>query len=179
MVAERGASTSPRDFSADAVLRDGGSIHLRAIRPDDKPRLVDHFNHLSARSVYFRFFASKARLTDAELARFTEVDFVNHVALVATLLEGSEEHIIGVARSIVLPRERGKPPRAEVAFAVADAHQGRGIATLPLEQLARFARAGGIEEFEASVLGENNRMLEVFGASGFQVRRSLEGACST
>ncbi len=175
MVAERGSSTNAREFSADAVLRDGGSIHLRAIRPDDKQRLVDHFNHLSARSVYFRFFASKLRLTDAELARFTEVDFVNHVALVATLLEEGEEHLIGVARYIVLQRERGKPLRAEVAFAVADAHQGRGIATLLLERLARFAQAGGIEEFEASVLGENNRMLEVFGASGFQVRRSIEG----
>ena len=49
------------------MLRDGGSIHLRAIRPDDKARLVDHFNRLSARSVYFRFFNAKRRLTDAEL----------------------------------------------------------------------------------------------------------------
>ncbi|MET0153289.1 MAG: GNAT family N-acetyltransferase, partial [Candidatus Binatia bacterium] len=165
----------PRQFALDAVLRDGGSIHLRAIRPDDKPRLVDHFQRLSARSVYFRFFGSKLRLTDSELRRFTELDFVNHVALVATLVEGGEEHIIGVARYIVLPTKPGEPRRAEVAFAVADAHQGRGIATLLLEQLARLAQVGGIDEFEANVLGENNRMLEVFGASGFRVRRSIDG----
>ncbi len=164
-----------REFSMDAVLRDGGSIRLRAIRPDDKPRLVDHFQHLSARSVYFRFFGSKLRLTDSELRRFTELDFLNHVALVATLLEDGEERIIGVARYIAMPTKQGEPSRAEVAFAIADAHQGRGIATLLLEQLARFARAGGIDEFEANVLGENNRMLEVFGASGFEVRRSIDG----
>jgi acetyl coenzyme A synthetase (ADP forming)-like protein len=167
--------SDPRAFALDAVLRDGGSIHLRAIRPDDKARLVDHFRRLSARSVYFRFFGSKLRLTDSELRRFTELDFVDHVALVATLLEDGEERIIGVARYIVLPAKRGEPRRAEVAFAVADAHQGRGIATLLLEQLARLAQAGGIDEFEANVLGENNRMLEVFAASGFQVRRSIDG----
>jgi acetyl coenzyme A synthetase (ADP forming)-like protein len=167
--------SEPRAFALDAVLRDGGSIHLRAIRPDDKARLVDHFQRLSARSVYFRFFGSKLHLTDSELRRFTELDFVNHVALVATLLEGGEERIIGVARYIVLPAKPGEPRRAEVAFAVADAHQGRGIATLLLEQLAHLAEAGGIDEFEANVLGENNRMLEVFGASGFQVRRSIDG----
>jgi len=167
--------SEPREFSRDAVLRDGGSIHLRAIRPDDKARLVDHFNRLSARSVYFRFFASKLRLADDELARFTELDFSNHVGLVATLLESGEERIIGVARYIVVATKPGEPRRAEVAFAVADAHQGRGIATVLLEELARFAQASGIDEFEASVLGENNRMLEVFGSSGFQVRRSVDG----
>jgi acetyl coenzyme A synthetase (ADP forming)-like protein len=163
------------EFSRDAVLRDGGSIRLRAIRPDDKSRLVDHFHRLGARSVYFRFFASKHRLTDEELCRFTELDFVNHVGLVATLREGGEERIIGVARYIVVPTKPTELRRAEVAFAVADVHQGRGIATLLLEELARFAQASGIDEFEASVLGENNRMMEVFGTSGFRVRRSVDG----
>jgi acetate---CoA ligase (ADP-forming) len=164
-----------RTFAEDAVLRDGGSIHLRAIRPDDKAGLVDHFKRLSARSVYFRFFGSKLRLTDDELRRFTELDFVRHVALVATLRERGTEQIIGVAQYIAVPTASGEPKRAEVAFAVADAHQGRGIATLLLERLARIARGNGIDEFEASVLGENNRMLDVFGASGFRIRRSLDG----
>lgn len=157
------------------MLRDGGSIHLRAIRPDDKARLVDHFKRLSARSVYFRFFGSKLRLTDDELRRFTELDFVRHVALVATLRERGEEQIIGVARYIMAPTASGEPKRAEVAFAVPDAHQGRGIATLLLEELARIARGNGVDEFEANVLGENNRMLEVFGTSGFRVRRAIDG----
>jgi acetyl coenzyme A synthetase (ADP forming)-like protein len=167
--------TDARKFAADAVLRDGGSIHLRAIRPDDKVRLVEHFKRLSARSVYFRFFGSKLRLTDDELRRFTEVDFADHVALVATLQERGEEQIIGVAHYIAVPTATAEPRRAEVAFAVADAHQGRGIATLLLEELARIARQNGIDEFEANVLGENNRMLEVFAQSGFRVRRSIDG----
>ena len=69
----------------------------------------------------------------------------------------------------------GQPTtHAEVAFTVADAHQGRGVGTLLLEHLAAVARWQGIDTFEAYVLGENNRMLEVFEASGFTVQRALD-----
>lgn len=162
-----------RHYDTTVILRDGTSIRVRAIRPDDKQRLLDHFNSLSERSVYFRFFSAKKRLTDEELVRFTEPDFVTHVALVATLLEQNHERIIGVGRYIVPPG--GSPHRAEVAFAVADRYQGRGVGTALLEHLASIARELGVTEFEANVLGENNQMLEVFARSGFRVARTVEG----
>jgi acetyl coenzyme A synthetase (ADP forming)-like protein len=163
-----------RRFQEERILRDGGSIRLRAIRPDDKQRLIDHFASLGTRSVYFRFFGARKRLTDEELRRFTELDFVERVGFIATLGTGAEEAIIGVGRYALLPRRQGQPRRAEVAFAVSDAHQGRGIGTVLLEALAGAARRSGIDEFEADVLGENNRMLEVFAQSGFVVQRSIE-----
>jgi acetyl coenzyme A synthetase (ADP forming)-like protein len=166
--------TAPaRAYAADVVLHDGGSIHLRAIRPDDRERLLEHFHGLSPQSVYFRFFGAKRRLTGPELRQFTELDFVDAVALVATLRDEHGEHIIGVGRYAVIGGAPGAR-RAEVAFAVLDRHQGRGIGTILLEHLARIARAGGVTEFQANVLGENNRMLEVFAQSGFGVRRSIE-----
>lgn len=166
--------SDPRTFAVDCVLRDGGSIHVRAIRPDDKQRLVDHFGRLSARSVYYRFFSAKKMLSDDELRMFTDLDFKSRVALVATLGEADDERIIGVGRYARLDVPPGEPVRAEVAFAVADEHHGRGIASLLLEQLAEIARPDGIEEFEADVLGENNRMLSVFARSGYRVRRTLD-----
>ncbi|HSP98825.1 MAG TPA: GNAT family N-acetyltransferase, partial [Candidatus Dormibacteraeota bacterium] len=161
-------------FAADRVLRDGGSIHIRAIRADDKARLLDHFARLSAQSVYFRFFRVKKRLTDDELRQFTELDFRRQVGLVATLRSDGDEQIIAVGRYAELDVAPGQPRRAEVAFAVADDHQRRGIAAVLLEHLAEVARAHGIEEFEADVLGENNGMLAVFLRSGFRVTRALE-----
>ena len=80
--------TAPHHYAADALLRDGGSVHIRAMQPDDKPRLLELFERLSSRSVYFRFFQTKQRLTDEELRYFTELDFTQNVALVATLREG-------------------------------------------------------------------------------------------
>src|SRR5262249_33907243 len=83
--------------------------------------------------------------------------------------------ILGVGRFERLPGGPGESPRrAEIALAVADEVQGRGIGTLLLEHLATLARALGIEEFEAEVLGENNRMLDLLSGSGFRVTRSLE-----
>lgn len=177
MVSDQGMDA--RTYAVREILKDGGSINIRAIRPDDKGRLVDHFQHMSQRSVYFRFFGAKKRLTEDELRRFTEPDFVRHVALVATLCIGGEEQIIGVGRFMALePPEGGdeasSPSRAEVAFAVADDHQGRGIGTVLLEHLVPLARANGITEFQADVLGENNQMLEVFANSGFVARQSIE-----
>lgn len=165
-------------YRAEEILRDGGSIVVRAIRPDDKARLLEHFARLSARSVYFRFFNVKKALSDDEVARFTEVDFAERVALVATLVEDGVEHIIGVGRFNSLAAD-GKPGIAEVAFAVADDHQGRGIGTLLLDHLVPIARASGITEFQADVLGDNNRMLGVFTHSGFAVHRSIQAGVFT
>jgi acetyl coenzyme A synthetase (ADP forming)-like protein len=162
-----------RDYSVEEILRDGRSILIRALRPDDKARLLEHFRGLSDQSVHFRFFSAKRDLSEAELARFTELDFVRDAALVATLVDGDRERIIGVGRYNALGDE-GTPSRAEVAFAVTDANQGRGIGTLLLEHLVPIARANGITEFQANVLGENNRMLQVFAKSGFTVQRSID-----
>ena len=132
-----------RDYAVDALLRDGGSIHVRAIRPDDKERLVEHFRSLSPHSVYFRFFGTKKQLSKAELAQYTELDFDERVGLVATLRNDDHERIIGVGR-YTRRTDEDAPHRAEVAFAVVDDHQRRGIGTLLLEHLARIARAHGI-----------------------------------
>ena len=161
-------------YRADATLLDGTCTHIRAIRPDDKTRLLDAFLRLSGQSAYFRFFAPKKGLSIEELRYFTEPDFVNHVGLVATLYEVDEERIIGVGRYIALEEPRpGR--RAEVAFAVDDAHQGLSVGTLLLRHLAPLARANGIGRFEADVLADNARMLDVFAHSAFDVKQRSRG----
>ena len=164
----------PRRYSSEELLRDGGSIHIRALCPDDKRRLYAHFQQLSARSIHFRFLGAKKLLTDDELARFTELDFESRVALVATLGRGEEEKIIGVGRYDVLATEPGARRSAEVAFAVLDEHQGRGIGTVLLEHLLGIAREQGIREFEADVMSDNQAMLGVFRSSGLLVRKTLD-----
>jgi len=159
-----------REYCADATMLDGAAIRIRAIRPDDQERLHEHFRGLSERSVYFRFMGLKRDLSPDDLKRLTELDFKNHVGLAATLTENGRERFIGVGRYI-----RGADPhRAEVAFAILDEFQGRGIATLLLEHLGLIADANGVAEFEADVLGDNRQMLEVFAHSGFKIHSALD-----
>ena len=164
----------PRQYAVDELLRDGGSIHIRAIRPDDKERLVAFHGRLSEESIYFRFFSFKRTLSEQDLRYFTELDFEHRVALVATLREAANERIVGVGRYTVINQDEGPPYRAEVAFVVEDAQQGRGIGTLLLEHLLPIAAQNGVTEIQADVLGKNNRMLSVFASSGLVIQRSLD-----
>jgi GNAT superfamily N-acetyltransferase len=157
-------------YSALEILRDGTAIQIRAIRPDDKQRLSQHFYGLSAQSVYYRFLGIKRSLSEDDLSRLTDLDFVNQVGLAATVKEEEHERFIGVGRYFRTP----DPHRAEVAFAVLDGYQGHGIGTLLLKHLVRIARINAISEFGADVLASNHQMLEVFANSGFSFHNSYE-----
>jgi RimJ/RimL family protein N-acetyltransferase len=164
-----------RSFTAQAELRDGTPVVIRAIRPEDKGALRWGFTRLSQEAIYQRFFQAKRELTDDELHYLTDVDFQDHVALVVEAAVEGTARIIGVGRMVRLAR-RGAPDRAEVAFTVGDPFQGRGVATLLLEQLVRLAPALGVHVFEAEVLPHNRQMLEVFEHSGLGItERAGEG----
>jgi len=151
----------PAHWEADVVLRDGGTAHLRPIRPDDAERLPRFHDRLSDETIYFRFFSLYRELSPRDIKRFTEVDYVDRVALVATV--GDE--IIGVVRY-----DRVGPEEAEVAFNIEDAHQGRGLGSVFLEHIAAAARERGIKRFVADVLPSNRKMLTVFQEAGYVVR---------
>jgi acyl-CoA synthetase (NDP forming)/RimJ/RimL family protein N-acetyltransferase len=158
-------SSYPAHWEADVVLRDGGVVHLRPIRPDDAPAVERFHAGQSAESVYLRFFAPLQRLTARELDRFTQVDHVDRVGLVATL----GDDIVGIGRY-----DRVAEATAEVAFNISDPHQGRGVGSVLLEHLAAAARERGIDRFVADVLPENRKMIAVFGEAGYTVEHHYE-----
>jgi acetyl coenzyme A synthetase (ADP forming)-like protein len=160
------------DYAADALLRDGSSIRLRAIRAADKERLSAHFHHLGLESVRFRFLGMKKDLTPAELRYFTELDFADHVGLAATRVQGGEEEFIGVGRYI--RNAAGDGRSAEFALAVTDEWQGHGVGTLLMEHLAQLAARSGLERFEADILAGNTKMLDVLASLGFLVHEPAQ-----
>ncbi|MEV5557451.1 GNAT family N-acetyltransferase [Nonomuraea wenchangensis] len=148
----------PAHWEADVVLADGGTAHVRPIRPADADRLRSFYSRLSDESIYFRFFGPRPRLSDRDVERFTNVDYVDRVALIAT---------IGTEMVAVIRYDKTGPGEAEVAFLVEDAHQGRGVASVLLEHLAATAREHGIETFVADVLPANMRMMGVLRQAGY------------
>jgi acyl-CoA synthetase (NDP forming)/GNAT superfamily N-acetyltransferase len=155
----------PAEWEADVVLRDGTVAHVRPIRPADVPGIHRFHAAQSEESIYLRFFAPLRRLSDADVHRFTHVDYVDRVALVVTM----REDIIGIGRY-----DRIDARSAEVAFNIGDHYQGKGIGSVLLEHLAAIARDEGISRFTAEVLPQNRRMLSVFSDAGYDVTRHIE-----
>ena len=149
---------------ADVVLRDGSTLRVRATTAEDEPRLRTFLASLSQQSRWFRYFSAGVNLDRA--ARSAAAP--DGLSLIA--VHGPEDTIVGHGTYV-------GSKRAEVAFAVSDAWQGHGIATILLAHLAQAASAAGIETFTAVVLPENRRMLQVFHDSGFPVSVSRVDGC--
>ena len=152
------------EYSATERLRDGRMAEIRALKREDHKDLVDAVGRTSPASLYRRFFAPKRHFSEKEVDFFLNVDFKNHVALVATVEEGARAVIVAGGRYIVQ-----QPGAAEVAFAVIDEYQGKGIAAALLRHLVKIAREAGLKEFIADVLPDNVPMLKVFEKSGLKV----------
>jgi GNAT superfamily N-acetyltransferase len=161
------ASTHVRDV----ILRDGGTLRLRAPDRGDLDELVGFFGRLSELSLYRRFHGFPA-LRLATVEPFVDPDWQDRGSLIGTVSsdEGCER-IVAVANYVRLL----DPSCAEVAFAVADELQGHGVGTRLLEQLADSALEVGISIFVAEVMSDNTPMLHMFEDAGFDVARRLEG----
>ena len=158
--------TYPAHREGTLVLRDGSTLTVRPIVPDDEPKLARFFSQLSLESRVFRFFAAVAN-ADASVKRMVDVDYTTRYGIVA--LSGVEQDIVGHAMYVAIG-----PTSAELALAVADQYQGRGLGTILLGQLAEAAASAGIQVLEAVVRPENHRMLEVLRESGFPVQSRSE-----
>jgi GNAT superfamily N-acetyltransferase len=150
--------------------RDGAEIVVRPVRMSDEEALQDFFYSLSNESARQRFMAHKSSYPHAEMQRLVDADYVETFGLVASVPETGE--LIAMARYDMDPATRF----GDVAFAVRDAWQRRGIGTLLMRRMLEAARANGLDGFSADVLGGNPGMLMVFQQSGLVVQSRFDGS---
>jgi GNAT superfamily N-acetyltransferase len=139
-----------------AVLRDGSRVRIRQARRTDRDLLVRGFERLSPESRYRRFLTPMHELDARTLRYMTDVDHHDHEAMVA--LDESGEGV-GDARYV---RDNARPDTAEVAVAVVDGWQGRGLGTLLLRAISARARDEGVRTFTALMLASNHEMMDLF-----------------
>jgi RimJ/RimL family protein N-acetyltransferase len=151
------------NYTARELLGDGSRIEIRALRREDEADMLAAVGKTSARSLQRRFFVMKRHFSDQERAFFMDIDFKNHVALVACAEQAGREVIVGGGRYVVF-----EPGRAELALVVIDAWQGRGVGSILMDHLIKIAGNDGLQELTAEVLPENAAMLKVFGKFGFK-----------
>jgi len=146
---------------------DGTPVTVRPIHAEDAALEAGFVRRLSDESRYMRFMATLRELPAAKLRSLTDVDFVHHVALVATTSRDGQEVLLGVARYIVDPDGTG----CEFAIAVADEWQGSGLAGILMNALMDTARSRGLTRMEGIVLATNRRMLKFVRQLGFSLQR--------
>jgi RimJ/RimL family protein N-acetyltransferase len=156
-------------YSATELLRNGRRVEIRALKPDDQADLIAAVERTSAKSLYRRFFGARRDFTKQEIAFFVNVDFINHVALVAMADEEGRSVIVGGARYVVLG-----PGKAEIAFAIVDEYHGQGIGAALMRHLVTIGREAGLKELVAEVLPDNLAMLKVFEKSGLRLEMKRE-----
>ena len=153
------------------TLTDDTAIEFRHIRPDDKENLESALQRLSPESRHKRFLAPKPRFNSAELRYLTELDGVDHVAILAVLADDPDT-IVGVARFV---RLRDLPDTAEVAIVVGDRAQGQGLGRELGRRIADEARELGVRRFTATLLGDNVAAHRLFHAISDRLEGRIEG----
>jgi RimJ/RimL family protein N-acetyltransferase len=151
--------------------RTGERIAFRFIRPDDKERLAAALARLSPESQRRRFLTAKPSFTSSELRYLTELDGIDHVAVLAVLAD-EPDAIVGVARFV---RLRDLPDTAEVAIVVGDAFQGQGLGRELGRRIADEARDRSVRRFTATMLGDNVAAHRLFHAISDRLEGRVEG----
>jgi GNAT superfamily N-acetyltransferase len=136
-------------------------VEIRPLRASDRGALLAFHDALSAESRYRRFLSATKELGESQLDYFTNIDHHDHEAVVA--MDSDPPAMVGVARFV---RLAGNPDEAEVAVTVADASQGHGVGTALMHALVDRARAEGVVRFEALMMADNARMLDLLKEIG-------------
>lgn len=165
----------PVQYEGAWKMRDGTSLFIRPIRPDDEPLIIKFHEQLSDQSVYFYFFHPmkfSKRTSHHRLTRICFLDYDRQISLAANWKNPhtGEVTILGVVRLIKLPATN----HAEFAMIISDPHQQKGLGTELLSRLLKIARDEKLDRISADILPENQSMQRICEKLGFQLRRSFE-----
>ena len=163
------AGIYPEHLTRTAVSRDGVPLILRPVKITDEDILKDFFYSLSDESSYHRFFSGKQYISRKFLQNFVINDYARQMVLIATVLREGKETVLGMGQY----RVDDMSHRADVAFAVRDDTQGRGIGRHLLHGITRIAKMEGITGFTADVLPDNGPMLKLFASMRFLTTKKL------
>jgi acetyltransferase len=159
----------PAQYVSSFTIRDGATIRIRPIRPEDEPKMVRFHEKLSEETVHMRYLQNlklDRRVAHERLTRICFIDYDREMALVAETTGGSEE-IVAVAR---FSKSHGRDD-AEVAVLVRDDFQRRGIGVAILQRLVEAARQEKVARLVAFMVAENLGMQRIAAKAGFLLDR--------
>jgi acetyltransferase len=165
----------PTQYIRRYTLKDGTSVTIRPIRPEDEPLMVRFHQTLSDQSVYLRYFQAlklSQRTAHERLTRICFIDYDREMALVAErkVPESGEREILGAAR---LTKIHGRE-KAEFALLISDPYQRQGLGGEFLRRLIQIARDEQLKQIRADILPDNIPMQRICRKLGFRLRREMD-----
>ena len=158
-------SPYPKKYETLWKLRDGRTVVLRPIKPEDEPLWLEMFQSFSEESIRYRFFQIIKDTPHEVRVRYCNIDYDREIAIVAELSEEGRRKILGVVRLIVEPDGRS----GEIAFIVADPWQGLGLGTRMIEYVIEICKDKGLETIYGIMLPDNRRAIRVMKDMGFAI----------
>jgi len=159
----------PEELERYRTTRAGVEILMRPVKMSDEEVLKDFFYSLSDQSNYRRFIMLRRRLPHEVLQKFTAIDYTKQMVILAVIQEGEKELVVGVGQYVVMEDAH----TAEIALAVRDDYQQKGIGTLLLSYMQEIAKRQGLLGFTADVLGENKPVMKLVEKAGFDYRKEI------
>ncbi len=153
----------PADLEDKADLRNGETVFVRPIRPEDEPAYARFFDHLEADDIRFRFFNLVKHPGHKFLARLTQIDYDREMCFVAF----RDGEILGTVRAISDPDNE----RAEYAIIVRSDLKGTGLGYLLMQKIIAYCRDRGTDEIFGHVLADNHPMRNMASELGFETRK--------
>jgi acyl-CoA hydrolase/GNAT superfamily N-acetyltransferase len=157
----------PENLETHRTTKTGLHLFLRPVKISDEPLLKDFFYSLSDRSLNRRFLSIRKDMPHERLQDFVIIDYSHEVVILGVIGSAESELIVGVGQYGI----DEKSHTAEVAFAVRDDHQNRGIGQEMLSYLTYLAKKDGLLGFTAEVMIDNKPMLHVFEKGGFDIKK--------
>ncbi|WP_133012852.1 GNAT family N-acetyltransferase [Marinomonas flavescens] len=157
----------PRQWVSTLTLRDGSSITVRPVRPEDSSMIADFVRGMSKETRYLRFISNIEELTPRMLSTMSHIDYDREMAFMAVQEIDGKEHLIGTSRYI----DNFDDQSCEFAVVLDDTFQGQGLASYLMKQLFLAAADKGIRVMKGIVLAENKRMITFCKHLGFTITR--------
>jgi acetyltransferase len=164
-------SPYPKKYETVWKLRDGRTVLLRPIKPEDEPLWLEMFQNFSEESIRYRFFQILKDTPHETRIRYTNIDYDREIAIVPELNEGGRRRILGVARVGIEPDGKS----GEIAFIVADPWQGLGLGTKLVDYAIEICKDMKIEQLYAIMLPDNNRAINLMKKMGFAITYAGDG----
>jgi len=164
-------SPYPKKYETLWKMRDGRTVLLRPIKPEDEPLWLEMFRNFSEESIRFRFFQIIKDTPHEVRVRYCNIDYDREIAIVAELTENGQRKILGVVRVSLEPDRKS----GEIAFIVADPWQGLGLGTKMVDYTIEICKDMGVETIYGIMLPDNHRAINLTRKMGFTLKYMDDG----